>query len=71
MLTKDLRLTQELLGHSSPTTTSRYAAFDASQTVDMVAAMDAAWAEGARVGKVSTPSKSDPFDAEVADSLWR
>lgn len=42
-LSKDIRLTQELLGHGSPTTTARYAAYDKSQTVDMVAAMDAAW----------------------------
>ena len=45
-LTKDIRLVQELLGHSSPTTTARYAAFDASQTMSMVEAMDAAWNGG-------------------------
>ncbi len=43
MLTKDLRLVQELLGQGSPQTTARYAAYDKSQTVDMVAAMDEAW----------------------------
>ncbi|MCU1615068.1 MAG: hypothetical protein JWO98_2608 [Frankiales bacterium] len=43
-LTKDIRLVQEMLGHSSPTTTARYAAYDTTQTVDMVKAMDAAWA---------------------------
>lgn len=42
-LTKDIRLVQELLGHSSPNTTAVYAAFDQSQTVDMVAAMEQQW----------------------------
>lgn len=46
-LTKDLRLVQELLGHGSPNTTARYAAFDKSQTVDMVKGMDEAWNRGA------------------------
>ncbi|SCX37931.1 Phage integrase family protein [Klenkia marina] len=43
-LTKDIRLVQELLGHSSPNTTAVYAAFDQSQAAGMVAAMEEQWA---------------------------
>ncbi|MDP9461052.1 MAG: tyrosine-type recombinase/integrase [Actinomycetota bacterium] len=42
-LTKDIRLMQEMLGHSSPQTTARYTAFDKSGVADMVERMDAAW----------------------------
>jgi integrase/recombinase XerC len=42
-LSKDLRMIQELLGHSSPTTTARYAAYDKSQVADVVKAMDEQW----------------------------
>lgn len=43
-LSKDIRMIQELLGHGSPTTTARYAAYDKSQTADMIKAMDEQWA---------------------------
>lgn len=37
----DLRMTQELLGHSSPTTTAMYTRWASSRSVDVVAAMTA------------------------------
>jgi len=37
--TKDLRLTQEMLGHASPTTTSIYTAFDRTGAAEAVAAL--------------------------------
>lgn len=41
--TSDLRLVQEMLGHQSPTTTARYAAFDKAHAAEMVSKLDAAW----------------------------
>lgn len=55
MITKDIRLTQELLGHSSPLTTARYAAFDRSQTAGMVAELDEAWRGQGSAGTVGPP----------------
>lgn len=82
-LSKDIRMVQELLGHSSPQTTARYAAYDKSQTVDLVKAMDAAWSyeeetleEIVENGGVGLRSQSPPGDevterelADVADAL--
>jgi hypothetical protein len=36
----DLRLTQELLGHASPTTTAVYAQWDASKASDVIAPLE-------------------------------
>lgn len=39
-LTKDIRVTQEMLGHSSPKTTAIYVSYDASLAFDAVRSMD-------------------------------
>lgn len=38
-LSRDIRLTQSLLGHSSPTTTAQYAAWDTTQAAVVIAAL--------------------------------
>jgi len=43
-LTQDLRLTQELLGHSSPATTAIYAACDTTKATAAVAGLSVAGA---------------------------
>jgi integrase/recombinase XerC len=40
-ITRDIRLVQEMMGHSSPATTAIYAAFDPQQAEDMAAGLDA------------------------------
>lgn len=65
-LSKDLRMTQELLGHSSPTTTARYAAYDKSNEAEMVKAMDEAW-DRARVADATR--EPEPFAAEEAEAV--
>jgi site-specific recombinase XerD len=37
----DLRMTQELLGHSSPTTTAMYTRWSQTRAVDIVSSMSA------------------------------
>lgn len=39
--TRDLRMVQEMLGHSSPTTTAIYAAFNPGDAVDAVQSLSA------------------------------
>lgn len=65
-LTKDIRLVQELMGHESPTTTARYAAYDKSQTVDMVAAMEQQWQDQQMVVDAPTRRTDEVVDAEPA-----
>lgn len=62
-LSKDLRMVQELLGHGSPTTTARYAAYDKSNEGAMVRAMDAAW-----TGHADVPPPAEDLTA-VAEAL--
>lgn len=40
IISKDLRQTQEMMGHSSPQTTAGYAAFDQSKAAEIVSQMD-------------------------------
>ncbi|WP_167762318.1 tyrosine-type recombinase/integrase [Blastococcus sp. CT_GayMR20] len=82
-LTKDLRMVQELLGHGSPQTTARYAAYDTTQTVDMVQAMTDAWtgagdgssdlseAELAEVSDALGPVETDVDDGALDDEYFR
>lgn len=47
-ITKDIRLVQEMMGHSSPATTAIYAAYDPQQAEGMAAGLDAKIARMAR-----------------------
>jgi integrase/recombinase XerC len=75
-LTKDIRLMQEMLGHSSPQTTARYTAYDKSGVADMVEQMDAAWKEpaerpavGERPGAENPPPAPEPHPRPTVNDL--
>jgi hypothetical protein len=52
-----------MLGHSSPQTTARYAAYDKSGVADMVEQMDAAWS---RPAEAPAPEVTDKVSASTA-----
>ncbi|HEY5025390.1 MAG TPA: tyrosine-type recombinase/integrase [Acidimicrobiales bacterium] len=69
--TRDIRLTQELLGHAKVSTTALYAACDQTKAAPAVAALSIGSQRGALGGRMVTPDRQmPPATAQTAPGAW-